>query len=189
MEGGIQVNVEGKRFSNEHEGYSEQAVKVLAQPEQVAFNIFDKRLLAIGREFEDFRNAETANAIISADSIRELSTTLNLPFENLQETFEYCSNQAVKEEPDKFGRVFSLEKLLKPPFFAVKVTGALFHTQGGLAIDEKARVIKNDGSVIQGLFACGGAVCGVSGPDVSGYLSGNGLLTAIGLGYLAGREA
>ena len=38
----------------------------------------------------------------------------------------------------------------------MKVTGTLFHTQGGLAIDEKARVIKNDGSVIQGLFACGG---------------------------------
>ena len=71
----------------------------------------------------------------------------------------------------------------------MKVTGTLFHTQGGLAIDEKAQVIKNDGSVIQGLFACGGAVCGVSGPDVSGYLSGNGLLTAIGLGYLAGHEA
>lgn len=189
MEGGIQVNVEGKRFSNEHEGYSEQAVKVLAQPEQVAFNIFDERLLKIGREFEDFRNAETAKAIISADSIEELSDKLDLPFQNISETFEYCTDQAEKGAPDKFGRVFSLEKLLKPPFFAVKVTGTLFHTQGGLAIDEKARVIKNDGSVIQGLFACGGAVCGVSGPDVSGYLSGNGLLTAIGLGYLAGHEA
>jgi fumarate reductase flavoprotein subunit len=84
--------------------------------------------------------------------------------------------------------VFSSKKLLKPTFYAVKVTGALFHTQGGLAIDDKARVIKNDGSVVQGLFACGGAAYGVSGPDVSGYLSGNGLLTAIGLGYLAGHE-
>lgn len=188
MEGGIQVNVEGKRFSNEHEGYSEQAVKVLAQPEQIAFNIFDERLLTLGRKFEDFRIAETAKAIISADSIRELSKKLSLPYENMKETFEYCSNQAVKKTPDKFGRVFSPEKLLKPSFFAVKVTGALFHTQGGLAIDDKARVIKNDGSVVQGLFACGGAAYGVSGPDVSGYLSGNGLLTAIGLGYLAGNE-
>ena len=188
MEGGIQVNVEGKRFSNEHEGYSEQAVKVLAQPEQIAFNIFDERLLTLGREFEDFRIAETVKAIISADSIEELSKKLSLSYENMKETFEYCSNQAVKKTPDKFGRVFSPEKLLKPSFFAVKVTGALFHTQGGLAIDDKARVIKNDGSVVQGLFACGGAAYGVSGPDVSGYLSGNGLLTAIGLGYLAGNE-
>ena len=99
MEGGIQVNVEGKRFSNEHEGYSEQAVKVLAQPEQVAFNIFDERLLEIGREFEDFRNAETAKAIISADSIEELSDKLNLPFQNISETFEYCTDKLKKERP------------------------------------------------------------------------------------------
>ena len=67
------------------------------------------------------------------------------------------------------------------------MTGALFHTQGGLVVDDSARVIKEDGSVIRGLYACGGAACGVSGPDVSGYLSGNGLLTAISLGYVAGR--
>ena len=39
------------------------------------------------------------------------------------------------------------------------------------------------------IFACGGAACGVSGPDVSGYLSGNGLLTALSLGEIAGRSA
>jgi len=43
-----------------------------------------------------------------------------------------------------------------------------------------------DGLVFESLFACGGAACGVSGPDVSGYLSGNGLLTALALGHLAG---
>jgi len=39
------------------------------------------------------------------------------------------------------------------------------------------------------LFAGGGAACGVSGPDVSGYLSGNGLLTAVMLGRIAGTCA
>ena len=56
-------------------------------------------------------------------------------------------------------------------------------------IDDKARVCKPDGSIINGLYACGGAACGVSGPDVSGYLSGNGLLSALSLGYIAGRAA
>ena len=69
----------------------------------------------------------------------------------------------------------------------MKVTGALFHTQGGLAIDDQARVLKKDGTAIEGLYACGGAACGVSGPDVSGYLSGNGLLTALSLGFIAGH--
>ena len=39
------------------------------------------------------------------------------------------------------------------------------------------------------LFVCGGVVCGVSGPDVSGYLSGSGLFTALSLGHIAGQAA
>src|SRR6185437_8868895 len=43
MEGGFQVNREGRRFSNEHRGYSEQAIDVLRQLEGIAFNVYDER--------------------------------------------------------------------------------------------------------------------------------------------------
>jgi len=69
------------------------------------------------------------------------------------------------------------------------VTGALFHTQGGLAVDETARVRRKAGGVFENLFAGGGAARGVSGSDCSGYIAGNGLLTATTLGKIAGREA
>jgi len=189
MEGGIQVNIHGQRFSNEHEGYSEQAVNVLNQPQQTAFNIFDERLLQMGREFEDFRNAEMSKAVITADTLEDLAGKLGLPINNLAKTIDDCADHAASGAPDSFGRKFDLDKCLKPPFAAVKVTGALFHTQGGLAIDDHARVLKKDGTPIDGLFASGGAACGVSGPDVSGYLSGNGLLTALSLGFIAGNNA
>jgi fumarate reductase flavoprotein subunit len=91
--------------------------------------------------------------------------------------------------PDPLGRVFDERSLLEPPYFAVKVTGALFHTQGGLAIDSATRVLRRDGAPFPNLFAAGGAACGVSGPDVEGYLSGNGLLAAVTLGRIAGRAA
>jgi fumarate reductase flavoprotein subunit len=71
----------------------------------------------------------------------------------------------------------------------VRVTGALFHTQGGLLVDNAARVLHADGGAIMGLYAAGGAACGVSGPEPAGYLSGNGLLSAVVLGRIAGREA
>jgi len=71
----------------------------------------------------------------------------------------------------------------------VKVTGALFHTQGGLCIDAAARVRKTDGSIIPNLFAGGGAIRSVSGPAEWGYLPGIGLSTAIGFGWRAGMEA
>jgi fumarate reductase flavoprotein subunit len=79
--------------------------------------------------------------------------------------------------------------MLTPPFHAVRVTGALFHTQGGLALDDRARVLRKDGSVLPSLFAAGGAAVGISGAHASGYLSGNGLMTAVTLGRIAGRAA
>ncbi len=60
MEGGIQVNAEGRRFHDETAGYSEASVQVLAQPGGIAWNLFDARLLTLGRTFPDFIAAEEA---------------------------------------------------------------------------------------------------------------------------------
>ena len=56
-------------------------------------------------------------------------------------------------------------------------------------IDRSACVIRPDGTPLPNLYAGGGAACGVSGPLASGYLSGNGLLTAVALGRIAGVGA
>jgi fumarate reductase flavoprotein subunit len=70
------------------------------------------------------------------------------------------------------------------------VKPGLFHTQGGLMVDAHARVRRGDGSVIANLFAGGGAAAGISGQrGAGGYASGNGLLTALGLGRIAGLRA
>ena len=89
-----------------------------------------------------------------------------------------------------FGRKFQETAGLDgPPYHGVKVTGALFHTQGGLAVDTEAKVLRKNNSALPNLFAAGGAAVGVSGEGVEGYLSGNGLLMAASLGYLAGQSA
>jgi fumarate reductase flavoprotein subunit len=90
---------------------------------------------------------------------------------------------------DPLGRDFRGNKPLAPPYRAVRVTGALFHTQGGLVVDEHARVLGTAGRPLPNLLAGGGAARGVSGPSRWGYLSGNGLLTAVVLGRLAGQTA
>jgi fumarate reductase flavoprotein subunit len=69
------------------------------------------------------------------------------------------------------------------------VNGALFHTQGGLAVDASGRVLREDGSALPNLYAGGGAARGVSGPSCWGYIAGNGLLTATTFGRLAGAAA
>ena len=71
-----------------------------------------------------------------------------------------------------------------------RIAPAIFHTQGGLSVDGDGRVLRADGATIPGLYAGGGAAAGVSGRQGgAGYCSGNGLLGALGLGYLAGRRA
>jgi fumarate reductase flavoprotein subunit len=189
MEGGIQVNAEGKRFSNEHQGYSEQSVAVLAQPGRVAFNIYDHRRHELAMQFDDYRNAVTAGAVKTAVTPAQLAAMLGLPADTLTGTLEDVEAFVTGEAEDRFGRDFTGSPRLAPPYFGVKVTGALFHTQGGLVVDSHARVCRPDGTVLPNLHAAGGAAAGVSGPAVWGYLSGNGLLSAVVLGRIAGKGA
>jgi fumarate reductase flavoprotein subunit len=186
MEGGFQVNQTGERFSDETHGYSEQAAVVLREPEGIAFSIFDQRIAAICRQFEDFRNAEAQGAVLTADDPETLARLIKVPSTALGATFAAIAD---RPSPDRFGRDWSRATPLAPPYCAVRVTGALFHTQGGLVVGSDARVTRRDGTALPNLFAAGGAACGVSGPRASGYLSGNGLLTAVTLGRTAGRSA
>ena len=79
MEGGVQVNVAGERFANEHAGYSEQAEAVLAQPGGIAFDIYDERLHQLGMEFEDYRGAVKMGAVKSGGSAEDLARQFSLP--------------------------------------------------------------------------------------------------------------
>lgn len=184
--GAIQVNVEGRRFSDESGGYSEQAVRVLSQPGGVAWNVYDQRIHDFALTFPDYRDAVAAGAVIHAADVSELARVTHVPEASLQETFSDLEASRTGRQKDAFGRDFSSLPPLEAPFCGVKVTGALFHTQGGLVINDDARVMRRDGMPFPNLFAGGGAACGISGPDVSGYLSGNGLLTALAFGFLAG---
>ncbi len=188
-EGGFQVNARGQRFSNEHLGYSEQSVPVLAQPDGLAWDIYDERRHKLGLEFPDYRDAVAAGAIMQAESIDALAKLAGLPANALAETFAAAARMQRGEARDPYGRDFTSKPPLAPPYCAIKVTGALFHTQGGLVIDRDARVLRADGTALPNLFAGGGAACGVSGSFAAGYLSGNGLLTAVTLGRLAGEGA
>lgn len=165
MEGGVQLNARGERFHDETQGYSEAAVQVLQQPGGVAWNVFDDRLLQLARGFPDFRAAEAAGAVRSASDLPALARVIGCETGALQASLQGTRLQA--------------------PWHAVRVTGALFHTQGGLAIDARCHVLRADGRALPNLLAAGGAARGVSGNAVWGYLSGNGLLSAVAGGFIA----
>ena len=185
MEGGIQVNALGERFHDETQGYSEASVHVLAQPGGVAWNVFDAPILALARSFPDFVDAEAAGAVKHCESVQALAAVIGCDESKLIASL--ASTTGASGQNDHNRRVFA--RPLQAPFCAVKVTGALFHTQGGLDIDAQCRVLMQTGQPFPNLLAAGGAARGVSGDAVWGYLSGNGLLSAVAGGYIAANTA
>jgi len=128
--------------------------------------------------FMEYQNGHSVKAYKQAPSIEALAEKITVPTSALKRSFSDIDKLARTGNVGLFGRKFTQDQKLEPPFYAVKVTGALFHTQGGLCIDAAARVRKTDGSIIPNLFAGGGAIRSVSGPAEWGYLPGIGLSTA-----------
>lgn len=187
-EGGFQVNREGLRFSNELIGYSEQAVKVVEQPGGIAWSIYDERCEAAAMGFQDYRDILENGGVKTANTIEELAAITGLPLNSLAKTFADVATYADGQVEDSLGRDFTGKAKLVAPYKAVRVTGGLFHTQGGLVIDTDACVLRPDRSRMPNLFAGGGAARGISGVS-STYLAGNGLVTAVVFGRIAGLSA
>jgi fumarate reductase flavoprotein subunit len=182
--GAIIVNRQGNRFAREDQGYSEFAREVLGQPDQVGIAIFDQRTVDIVARLDHWKDTMASGAVKTAPSVEALAALFKLPLEAVQRSFEQCSGLL----PDPFNRA-SLPVPSQGPFYGAIITGALVHTQGGLVVDVHARVCRPDGTLIPNLYAGGGSAAGLSGDQPEGYLSGNGLLSAYGLGLIAGEHA
>jgi succinate dehydrogenase/fumarate reductase flavoprotein subunit len=76
------------------------------------------------------------------------------------------------------------EHLVEPPFTAVRVVAAATHTLGGLRVDESARVLRDDGTSLDGVYAAGVDAGGIA---TGGYASG--LACALVLGLAAAESA
>lgn len=188
-EGGFHVNKDGRRFSNENAGYSEQALKVHRQPGNVAWAIWDDRAEQVANKQHSHMEANENGAIKRYDSIAPIAKAIGCDPAVLEQTFAEVAAFQKGEKPDPFERKWGSKPVMKAPFYVSKIMGALTHTQGGLEINTEARVLRKDGTPFPNLFAGGGAARGLSGPADWGYLSGSGLMMATNTGRLAGEAA
>ena len=186
--GGFLVGKDARRFGNEGLGYSGYARVVLEQGE-FAFAVFDQRIFEIAALEEEFMELVRYGGVRKAETIAELAAIYELDRATLEATLSDFNKTASGVQPDAFGRT-DAKIPLQAPYYGCRVVPGLFHTQGGLRVDKDARVLDAQGKPIPGLFAGGGAAAGISGREGAlGYASGNGLLTAIALGRLAGMAA
>jgi len=187
--GGILVGRDGRRFGAEDAGYSGFTPQVMAQGD-MAWAVYDTRLHAIAMAEEEYAEMSAMGALRWADTPEDLARSVGLDPAGLAQAVAEYNVAAAGEGADSLGRRnFGLAPLV-PPLAIAAVKPGLFHTQGGLQVDAHARVKSVDGGVIGNLFAGGGAAVGISGRSgAGGYASGNGLITALVLGRLAGLRA
>lgn len=186
VHGGLIVNTEGRRFAPETTGYSEFAAILAAQPGGTGWIVIDEHIEQLCSVFDDFRAVAESGSLVRAATAIELAERIGVPAETLDDELAAARRAAAGSEPDRQGRTDTRHPLTAP-YIAIAITPALFHTQGGLVVDEHARVLAG-GTPIPGLYASGGAAIGISGHGAGGYLAGNGLITALGLAFLAAEH-
>ena len=202
--GGIVVNQEGKRFTNETEANpAPREVALEQQPNAVQYDIYTDKILAdltaVGQNymmayfFAD-ENSSGAHAMYSGNTIEELAAAINVPAENLKKTIEEYNAAVEKGQPDEFGREYNVKntynlvtnKVEGEKYYAIRLHALCVMTLGGVTANTNMQVLDENGNVIPGLYAAGECVGGIWGKFVSG---GTGVMGPIVFGKIAARHA
>ena len=182
--GGILVNKDGKRFTNEIMGYSELTPHVVNQKDATAYILFNKEN---AEKTGNFKNYTSAGIVLEGKNISEIAKAMKVDGKELEKTIK-TYNEGIEKGEDVFNRT-KLPKNFHGPYYAIEITGDLRHTQGGLVITLDGEVKKENGDKIPNLYAAGGVTEGFSGAGGPNYMSGNGLLHAFVFGRRAGISA
>jgi 3-oxosteroid 1-dehydrogenase len=143
-----------------------------------------------------------AGTVHRADTLEGLARSIDVPAEALMRTVTRFNGFAASGRDQDFGRGDSaydryygdptlpnptLDTLERAPYYAIRVEAGDLGTKGGLVSDEHARVRREDGSVIDGLYTTGNNSASVMGRDYPG--AGGTIGPAITFGYIAARHA
>jgi fumarate reductase flavoprotein subunit len=189
IEGGVMVNARGERFLDETDDIAGMVHPVLAQPGGRAWVVFDAAIEGRCGYIPETAQLTELNAAKCADNIPELARLMEVEPSILEATLAETRAARVEGRPDRVGRRWDADAPPSSPYRALRVRGAIYHTQGGLQVDGSARVQRANGTRLPNLFAGGGSARGVSGPSYWGYLPAMGLCAATTLGMIAGSSA
>ena len=188
--GGILLAPNGTRIGDESVGYSGFASTVAAHADQ-GFVLFDSRIRDYASAHEpEFAELVSTGGVVEAADAAAVARFLDCELAPVETSLSSYQEAARGDRTDEFGRRDFGMAPLEPPYCVVRSIPAMFHTQGGAQVDEGGRVLRENRHAIPGLFAGGGVTTGLSGAKgADGYSSGNGLLSAIGLGRITGENA
>ena len=213
LPGSLLVNRAGQRFVNEAAPYVDIVHAMYeghrsATPHIPGWLVFDQRYkstyvfagLLLGRPFP--RRWYEAGALYRAPTIAGLAGQIGVDDQGLDKTVARLGEFAQAGTDEDFRRGDSaydryygdprrrpnpnLAPLDRPPFYAARIVPGDLGTKGGLVTDERARVLRGDGSPIPGLYAAGNASAAVMGHSYAG--AGATIGPAMTFGYIAALD-
>ena len=175
------INEKGLRFTNENLPYLTDAVV----KEKAVWGIADSsdpEKVKAALKYNDPKYA------VRGDTWEALAAAMGVPPDALARTMKDYNAACTTGDDKAFGKAKEfLKPFAKPPFFAVRVVPKTGGTIGGVKVNDKFQVVREDGSVIKGLYA-GGEV--INRPYYNRvYTSGTGLGIAYTSGRIAGTNA
>ena len=182
-DGAILVNANGERFIDEVGTRDVVSAAEIAQPDSFSWLVVDQKMVDASSVIQGYINR---GLMISGESYEELAANLGIPADAFAATMENWNGYVAEKNDPDFGRTSFANPLDTAPFYAVKVTAGIHHTMGGLKIDTETHVLKEDGSIIPGLFAAGEVTGGVHGGN---RLGGNAVADFVVFGRIAGQKA
>lgn len=203
----ILVDQKGKRYTNEAQSYMANGQALYANGDVPVWAIIESRHRE--RYPWSFHAGATPQEWLDsgymkqADTIEALAALIDVPPENLKTTIERFNGFARNGKDEDFGRgskaydlVFAdptnrpnpgLGPIEKPPFYAVAIYPGDVGTFGGILTDEFARVVKEDGTILKGLYATGNSTASVMGKTYPG--AGASISPSFIFGWVAARHA
>ena len=182
-DGAILVNANGERFVDEVGTRDVVSAAEIAQPGSYSWLIVDQAMVDASSVIQGYiKKGYTKTGATYEELAKELDVD-PATFANTMETWN--SYVEAKNDPD-FGRTSFANPLNNGPYYAIKVTAGVHHTMGGVTINSATEVLKEDGTVIPGLFAAGEVTGGVHGAN---RLGGTAVADFVVFGRIAGESA
>ncbi|PXX76899.1 FAD-dependent oxidoreductase [Dielma fastidiosa] len=153
-EGGIMVNLEGKRFCNDYyPDYTTLSKWMMEQEGDHVYILIDQSAMDKSKRLQGFKDQ---GYFIEADTIEELAEKMGVPADNLTATIEKYQLAVKTGIDEEFGRSANLTiDFTQAPYYAVSTKPGLQVTLGGIEVDSSMHVVTKAGHAINNLYAVG----------------------------------
>ena len=182
-DGAILVNANGERFTDEVSTRDKVSAAEIAQPGSFSWLIVDQAMADASNVIQGYI---TKGYTKQGATYEELAKEIEVDPAAFAATMEKWNGCVEAKTDADFGRTSFANPLNTAPYYAIKVSAGVHHTMGGVVINSSTEVLKEDGSVIPGLFAAGEVTGGVHGAN---RLGGTAVADFVVFGRIAGSSA